>query len=106
MPRKRTGQLIKRASGFHARVWTVIDGERVRVMRALGTTNKLAAKRKLDRLLAADDASAAPVDGVETFGEAVERIYAARIADYYARHPNVPPAKGPREELAQLRREA
>ena len=106
MARKRTGQLIERTSGWYARVWTTVDGERVRVMRALGTKNKVVARRKLEKLLAVDDASTEDVRRPETFREAAERVYGARIAEYYARRPDVPDSKGPRDELAQLRRYA
>jgi len=106
MARERTGQLIKRASGYYARVWTTIDGERVRVMRALGTQSKPAAKAKLARMLAAEDGTTLDPKRAETFREAAQRVYDARIAEYYTRRPGVAPAKGPRDELAQLTRYA
>jgi hypothetical protein len=58
--RPRSGQLIWRKSGWVARLTVEIDGERVRVCRALGTDNKAVARRKLARLLESEDASAAP----------------------------------------------
>jgi integrase len=103
MARQRTGQLIKRASGWYARVWTTIDGERVRVMRALGTQSKPAAKAKLARMLAVEDGADLDPKRAETFREAAQRVYDARIAEYYALRPGVPAAKGPRDELAQLK---
>ena len=99
MPRERTGQLIQRKAGWYARVWTIVDGERVRVCRALGTQNKIVAKRKLAKLLAADDATTEDPKRPETFAEAADRVYQARIAER-------PGEKGPREELAQLVRVA
>lgn len=105
MARARTGQLIWRKSGWYARVWTTIDGERVRVSKALGTTNRAVAKRKLERLLAADNAKAEDAKRPETFEEAAERVYAARIAEAEAAAGGSI-TKGPREELAQLRRYA
>jgi len=98
--RARTGQLIWRKSGWYARLWTIVDGERVRVCRALGTTNRAVAKRKLERLLAAENGATEDAKRPETFAEAAERVYAARLrdaGDY---------AKGPRQEIAQLRRYA
>jgi integrase len=107
MARARTGQLIKRASGWYARVWTTVDGEHVRVMRALGTQSRPAAKAKLNRMLAAEGgADVLDPKRAETFREAAQRVYDARIAEYYARRPDVPASKGPRDELAQLDRYA
>jgi len=103
MAKPRTGQLVQRRSGWYARVWTVVDGERVRVMRALGTQNKTVAKRKLERLLEADNAKAEDVARPETFAEAAQRVYKARIA---GAGPNPFNMRGPRQELAQLERYA
>jgi site-specific recombinase XerD len=99
MPRQRTGQLILRPTGYYARLWTTIDGERVRVSHALGTKNKAVARRKLDRLLAAESATSGEAKRVESFTEVAERFYAKRIADR-------PSARGPKQDLASLRRYA
>ena len=99
MARKRTGQLIERASGYYARVSVTIDGERVRVMRALGTRNRLAAQRKLERLLAASDPAGEDTKRPETFAEAATRVYAARIAE-------APTPAQARHEFSQLVRYA
>lgn len=99
MPKPRTGQLILRKAGWYARVWTTIDGEHVRVCRALGTQNKVVAKRKLARMLEAENATAEDPKRPETFAEASDRIYQSRIAER-------PDEKGPREELSQLVRQA
>jgi integrase len=81
MPKARTGQLIQRKAGWYARVWTIVDGERVRVCRALGTQNKLVAKRKLARLLEAENATSEDAKRPETFAEAAERVYGMRRTD-------------------------
>ena len=59
--RPRSGQLIWRKSGWVARLTVLVDGERIRVCRALGTDNKAVARRKLARLLESD----APVSAEE-----------------------------------------
>lgn len=99
MPRARTGQLIWRKTGWYARVWTVIDGEHVRVCKALGTLNKAVAKRKLARLLEADNAQAEDVTRSETFAEAARRVYDTRKAENTE-------LRGPREEFAQVEKYA
>jgi hypothetical protein len=58
MPRKATRQLIRRATGFYARFWAIVDGEHVRGTRALGTSNAAAARVKLERIVS--EALAAP----------------------------------------------
>lgn len=97
MARARTGQLIWRKGWAYARVTTVIHGEKVRVCKALGTQNPLAAKRKLEKLNAADNPAGEDARRPETFTEAAERIYAQRATDgkRYAR-----------EDLAALRKHA
>jgi integrase len=74
------GQLIWRKSGWYARVRTNVEGERIRVCRALGTQNKAVAKRRLEKLLAADNPKAEDIARPETFSEAAERVYAAKLA--------------------------
>ena len=89
------GRLIWRPSGWYARFWTTIDGERVRVCRPLGTKNRPAAEAKLRRLLEAETApSAAEAMRVETFAEAAERIV------------NASSVKTKAERLSRLRRYA
>jgi integrase len=72
MARPRTGQLIWRVSGWHARITTVVDGERVRVCRPLGTTNKAVANRRLSALLDAD----APPDASQSAAQESVAAYA------------------------------
>jgi len=81
--RKPTGQLIWRKSGWYGRYMATVDGERIRVSRALGTTNKVVAKRKLARLVASGEASASVVERSETYSEAAERIRTQREAEGY-----------------------
>jgi len=92
MPRKATGQLVWKASGWHGRFWSLIDGERVRVCVKLDTTHKPVAKIKLARLVAEADAAATATTTAtratiartakrnETFSEACERVYLLREA--------------------------
>ncbi len=79
--RPRSGQLIWRKSGWIARLTVVVDGERVRVSRALGTDNKAVARRKLARLLESDDTSPEEAARSETFEEAARRIVAGQAAE-------------------------
>jgi hypothetical protein len=73
--RPSTGQLIWRTSGWAARFMAVVDGERVRVCRPLGTDNKAVARRKLARLLESNGSlSNAEVARPDTFEEAAVRI--------------------------------
>lgn len=101
MARKATGQLIWRASGWYGRFTATVDGERVRVCRALGTENKAVAKRKLAKLIA--EGVQCDPKAAETFAEAAERVYQARIAEAGS-DPEA--ARGPRHELSSLRRYA
>jgi integrase len=73
MARKATGQLIRRATGWFARMTMTVEGERIRVMRDLGTENRAVARKRLERLLAADNPQA-DVRGPETFEEAARRV--------------------------------
>ena len=54
MARPEEGQLIWRRTRWYGRFWAVVDGERIRVCRALGANNKAVAKRKLQRLVNAE----------------------------------------------------
>jgi integrase len=72
--RPRSGQLIWRKSGWVARLTVVIDGERVRVCRPLGTENKAVARRKLASLLESESPVAVDSRSVETFEEAARHI--------------------------------
>jgi len=76
--RKPTGVLVRNKTGFSARFWTTIDGERVRVTRSLGTDSKAVAKRKLAALLAAENPAAIDASAPETFQQAAERVNADR----------------------------
>ena len=59
--RPRRGQLVWRKSGWVARLTVLVDGERIRVCRPLGTDNKAVARRKLARLLESGIRSVEPV---------------------------------------------
>jgi site-specific recombinase XerD len=93
MPRKPTGTLLWYRSGWHARYWAVVDGERRRAFVDLETKNELTAKAKLAALVAGGPA---PEDiACETFQEAAERIHRQRArtlssargeASYMRRH--------------------
>lgn len=78
MARPRTGTLIWRPTlGWCGRVTVEKDGETIRPIVALGTRDKVVARRKLARLnrgeIAVDDATAA-----ETFAAAVKRLHQVR----------------------------
>src|SRR4051812_41242144 len=79
--RPRSGQLIWRKSGWYARLTVVIDGERVRVSRALDTDSKAVARIKLARLLEAENPSPTEASRVETFEEAARRVVKAQQAE-------------------------
>jgi hypothetical protein len=64
-----------------ARITTTVDGERVRVQRQLETTNKAAAQRKLERLLASDSPTPSSDLPAETFQQAAERVHTQRVGD-------------------------
>ncbi len=96
MPRKRTGQLIWRPSGWHGRFWIVVDGEEVRVRRPLGVmtpgpAGRAVAKRKLARLLA-EGVPAVAQNARETVDEYAQAWLANReakalqSAEYERRH--------------------
>jgi len=78
---RRTGSLIWRQSGWHARFWAVVDGEPMRVIRPLGTTLKPVAAKKLARLVAEASQGApglAESARAETVAEAGRRILEGR----------------------------
>jgi integrase len=80
--RPRRGQLVWRKSGWVARLTVVVDGERIRVCRPLGTDNKAVARRKLARLLESEgDTSPEEAARPETFEEAARRIVANQGAE-------------------------
>jgi integrase len=81
MSRPATGQLVWQKRGWSARIWRVIDGERVRVRVPLGTMNKAVAQQKLERLLADETSPLSDAQSSETFREAAERIHIQRLAD-------------------------
>ncbi len=78
--RKPTGTLIRNKSGYSAKVWAIVDGERVRVTKPLGTDSRAAAKVKLARLLASDDPNALDLSEPETFEVATGRFFEARTS--------------------------
>ena len=76
--RERTGGLFQRNGQWYARFRKDVDGETIRVVRALGTDNKAVAKAKLARLLKEE----LPVDEAtrgETFEEAAKRVTEAQV---------------------------
>jgi len=82
LPRKLTGQLILRPTGYYGRFWAIVDGERIRVTKALDTTNRQVAKLRLERMMASaqDGTTRAKLDpnAAETFLQAAERIFEIR----------------------------
>jgi integrase len=94
MPRKRTGQLIWRKSGWYVRYWKMVDGVDVRVSEKLETTNRAVARRKLAKLLASPatvSAASLPDDSLSDFLPEYEE---QRKSDG---------AKGYTDELARLK---
>ncbi|HKY37157.1 MAG TPA: hypothetical protein VJN18_14530 [Polyangiaceae bacterium] len=81
MPKQQEGQLIwKEGRGWYGRYYATIDGERVRVCRALKTHNKAVARRKLARLIAEGNVASEEAQRPETFEEAARRIVDAQKA--------------------------
>lgn len=76
--RKPTGTLIRNKSGFSAKIWAEVDGERIRITKSLGTDIEAVAKKKLARLLAEGDPAKADATAVETFAAAAVRVNADR----------------------------
>lgn len=81
MSRPATGQLVWQKRGWSARVWRVVDGERIRVRVPLDTTNRTVAQRKLEKLVADETAPLSEAQRPETFREAAERVNAQRATD-------------------------
>lgn len=81
--RPATGTLELRKSGWYVRLFVTIDGESVRKWFALDTHDKAVAKRKAARMVksAAQRRIPKPINRVETYAEAAERIRAMRLAD-------------------------
>jgi integrase len=79
--RPARGSLVWTKSGWAARITTTVDGERVRVQRQLDTSNRAAAQRKLERLLASDCPAPSNALPAETFQQAAERVHAQRVRD-------------------------
>ncbi len=76
--RQRTGGLLWKSGQWYGRWTAEVDGETVRVVRALGTTSKPVARRKLGRLLAEANPSREEVERAETFSEAMDRVLDAQ----------------------------
>lgn len=73
--RPARGQLIwKEGLGWYGRFYATVDGERVRVCRALHTDHKPTARRKLARLIAEGQTSSDEARRPETFEEAARRV--------------------------------
>src|SRR5450432_726563 len=79
--RPRSGQLVWRKTGWCARVTVLVDGERVRVWRALETDSKAAARVKLARLLEAENPTPTEATRPETFEEAARRVVKGQKAE-------------------------
>jgi integrase len=73
MARKATGTVLWYRSGFHARYWSTVAGERKRLFVDLETTNRLEAERRLAALVDADRAGQQPAT-VETLEQAGNRV--------------------------------
>jgi integrase len=67
MPRKRSGTLIWRKCGWHARFWADTPEGKERRWVDLETTNRLVARRKLDSLVASPDTAKPNDDTVGAF---------------------------------------
>jgi len=69
------GQLTHREGlGFYGRFYAIVEGERVRICKALHTENKAVAKRKLERLIASSNPTQEDTARPETFQEAAGRV--------------------------------
>jgi site-specific recombinase XerD len=93
MPRKATGQLILRKNGYYGRYLATVDGVRKHVFTFLETKNELIARRRLDALIAAEEAAHEPTVA-ETFEQAALRVHETRIK-------TLPSARG---ELSYMRK--
>lgn len=79
MPKKQDGQLfMKEGRGWYGRFYATVEGERVRVCRALNTQNKAIARRKLARLIAEGNVAPEEAQRAETFEEAARRVVDAQ----------------------------
>lgn len=82
MPRKKTGNLLKRPSGYYGRFWTTIEGEKIRVTKPLDTHDLRVARLRLARLVDGDGLEEQTAFGSrETFKAAALRIFEIREAD-------------------------
>ena len=70
---QRTGGLLRRGMQYYARFRTEVDGEIIRVVRALGTDNRQVAKAKLTRLLK-EELPVEQASNGETFEDAARRL--------------------------------
>jgi len=77
--RPRTGGLLLKNGQYYARFRTEVDGETIRVVRALGTESRAVAKAKLARLLTAELPVERASEG-ETFEQAAVRVADAMVA--------------------------
>jgi len=71
---EQRGQLIHRRTGWYGRFYAIVDGERVRVCRALGTDNRAVARAKIRRLIEEQDVRPAAALPAETFADAARRV--------------------------------
>lgn len=76
--RKPTGTLVRNKTGYSAKVWAIVDGERIRITKPLGTDSLAAARKKLARLLGEADPEGLDLAAPETFEAAATRVYASR----------------------------
>lgn len=73
--RKRPkGRLRPIKGGWAGRFWTVVEGEKIKVQKDLGTTSRAVARARLDRLLEGGTLEEKAKATGETFAEAAERI--------------------------------
>jgi integrase len=78
MPRKATGSLLWRSTGWYGRYFTNVDGVRTRICEDLGTKNELIARQRLAKLCDLEIRQEGPPP-VETFEEAAERVHLTRL---------------------------
>ena len=75
------GLFYRRVGGWYGRFWATVDGERIRVVRKLGTHSKPVARAKLERLKAEGETSRSEAKRSESFEEAARRIVARKGAE-------------------------
>jgi integrase len=106
---EQRGQLIWRdGRGWYGRFYATVEGERLRVCRALGTDNKAIAQRKLLRLIESSATEPKEAKRGETFEEAARRILsqqkASGMVTWHTRESRLEayvfPALGPLEPKA------